>query len=243
MSMSTPRPISERTEVPESFVVAVDGSDASIRALAVATAFAGAFGASVQITHGEPGDLPFDELRRGTPHLLVCVGATCDDVLETTSPTAWQVLVDARLPVLFVGPHCSLPPVLNGPIVVGYDGSHASAAVFPIARTWARHLDVPIVLAHTWGGSDPFTSDLPGGSVRDAVRRLGPSARFEAVRTAYPAGAVRDLAHELDASLVVMATHGQTASADVVAGHVATRVTRESGCPVLVRRPSALAHH
>jgi nucleotide-binding universal stress UspA family protein len=140
--------------------------------------------------------------------------------------------------VLVVGPYCADKPILDGPIVVAFDGSDRAASIFPIARGWAHALDVPIVLAHMWAPVDALDhgSEI-FGSVRSALAMLGPAAHFEPVRTSYPAGGIRELAHELDASLVAMSSLGADAQPGDVIGHVAARVVREASCPVLLRRP------
>jgi nucleotide-binding universal stress UspA family protein len=137
-----------------------------------------------------------------------------------------------------VGPHCSDEVVLDGPVVVAFDGSRQATSIFPTARCWAHELDVPIVLAHMWDPRDTLDRGSEMfGAVRDALGTLGPSAQFEPVRTSYPAGAIRELAHELDASLVAMSSLGAGARHDIGIGHVAARVVREAPCPVLLRRP------
>jgi nucleotide-binding universal stress UspA family protein len=99
---------------------------------------------------------------------------------------------------------------------------------------------VPLVLVHAYQALDA-ASARPDAVLEDACRHLGPSARLEVVAASFAAGAIRDLAHELDASLLALATHGQTGAAAVPMGRVASWVTRESPCPVLAVRPTRLA--
>ena len=140
--------------------------------------------------------------------------------------------------VVALGPHSTSEVLVDGPVVVPFDGSRNSTSIFPTARAWAHRLDVPIVLAHMWQPLDALDhgSEI-FGAVRDALAALGPSARFEPIRTAYPAGAIRELAHELDASLVAMSPLGADAQSGEIIGHVAARVVRECSCPVLLQRP------
>lgn len=59
------------------------------------------------------------------------------------------------------------------------------------------------------------------------------------VRAGKPAEIVIKVANELDADLVVMATHGRAAIQHLFLGSVAEQVIRESTRPVLTLRPSA----
>jgi nucleotide-binding universal stress UspA family protein len=59
----------------------------------------------------------------------------------------------------------------------------------------------------------------------------------------FPAGSIRDLAHELDASMIAMSTHGHTGATSSEMGSVTAWVARESTCPVLTIRPPQLEHH
>jgi nucleotide-binding universal stress UspA family protein len=52
-----------------------------------------------------------------------------------------------------------------------------------------------------------------------------------------PADAIVELANELDAALIAMATHGHSGLRHVLVGSVAEKVIRESGRPVLVVGP------
>jgi nucleotide-binding universal stress UspA family protein len=141
-------------------------------------------------------------------------------------------------PALVVGPHCSSGSFeLGGPIVVCHDGSAAAGQILAPAITWATALDVPIHLIHV---TDPF--DATGGrdaraNVTDALDQIGPLVQVEWVRSSLPAGAIRSLAREVDASIVAMSTHGQTGLERTLLGSVTAWVVREAFCPVLVRRP------
>jgi nucleotide-binding universal stress UspA family protein len=73
-----------------------------------------------------------------------------------------------------------------------------------------------------------------------AADQLGAGTRMEVVAGSFPAGTIRDLAHELDASAIAVSTHGSTAAAEVAMGRVASWVARESASPVLAVRPSTL---
>ncbi len=59
------------------------------------------------------------------------------------------------------------------------------------------------------------------------------------VREGDPAALTIQMADELGADLIVMATHGRKGLARVVLGSVAEKVLREALCPVLTIRPAA----
>ena len=92
----------------------------------------------------------------------------------------------------------------------------------------------------------PEQPDIPEWE-RDARRRLddfalehlGPSPTHELfVRRGDPAKAILDLAQELNADLIVVATHGREGLAHLALGSVAETVVRESPVPVLTIRNS-----
>ena len=124
--------------------------------------------------------------------------------------------------------------------MVAHDGSAAADAVLPAARGWAHTCGLPVVLVYAYHPLDVPSAEHPLDAVRPALEFLGRSTTVEVVASSFPAGAIRNLAHELDASLVALGTHGRTGAASVVMGSVANWVTRESPCPVLVARPREL---
>jgi len=89
---------------------------------------------------------------------------------------------------------------------------------------------------------DTVTAADPTAAIRPALGVLGSSTRAEVVASSFAAGAIRDLAHEFDASMIALSTHGQRGLARVVMGSVASWVTRESPCPVLTVRPGRFDH-
>lgn len=60
-----------------------------------------------------------------------------------------------------------------------------------------------------------------------------------AVHSSSPADAIKSLADELDADVIVMATHGHTGLRHLLAGSVTEALMRTSTRPVLVQGPSA----
>jgi nucleotide-binding universal stress UspA family protein len=65
----------------------------------------------------------------------------------------------------------------------------------------------------------------------------GVDVRCDAVWANDPAAAIVKRANEIDADVIVMATHGRSGLSHLLAGSVAESVIRKSGRPVLVRCP------
>ena len=139
-------------------------------------------------------------------------------------------------------------------ILVTYDGSAASAAVFPAAAKLAQATGAQIVLfrvhhppldliAHPDAGfreerlqaiEDSWLKELEGaareigGEVRSVVRRLG--QRWNVVDE------ILTVAAEFDVDLICMATHGESAFRHFVIGSTALDVLSKSPCPVMLVR-------
>ena len=231
VAITTPRSIDRSTwdETPAWLATLVaEPSDVPVRAVVAATT--------------EPADAVVAEVS-AHPGAAVCMATHARGAIASGAlgNVAQDIVRRVGVPVLLVGHHCEIDTRVRGPIVVAHDGSAAADAVLAPARAWAHACDVPLVLVYVYHPLDAVTPTHPDAVFEDACRRLGPSARLEVVAASFPAGAIRDLAHELDASLIALATHGHTGAAAVSMGRVASWVTRESACPVLVVRPPTLS--
>jgi nucleotide-binding universal stress UspA family protein len=151
------------------------------------------------------------------------------------------------------GPGLTAPgtPADRRRLLVYLDGSTASAGILPIARAWATELDLEIVLLHVaYPAGDPTAGQ---GNVLEETRvvtaelkrtaadptDVGIDVRWHVVEdTAAATGIVRQAAHRA-AALTVMATHGRTGLAPVLAGSVATEVIRHAPVPVAHPAPGA----
>ena len=176
------------------------------------------------------------------PNSAVCMGTHSHGALTAAAlgTIAERVVREVGVPVLLVGRDCRETPLGQGPVVVCHDGSPAADAILAPARAWARSLNAQIVLMHAHPAVDFRAAQESTTAIGRALEFLGPGTWFEEVADSFAAGAIRELAHELDASLIAMSTHGRSALARVVMGKSATWVTRESPCPVLTIRPQHL---
>lgn len=88
----------------------------------------------------------------------------------------------------------------------------------------------------------PVVSDEPSkhGLEKVAREQLHGKVRYELVtRIGSPADTINQAAEDLDADLIIIATHGRTGVTRFFLGSVAERVVRESQRPVLTIRPKA----
>jgi nucleotide-binding universal stress UspA family protein len=216
-------------------VVAVDTELAELQAL-------GAAGIAVEVV-GDRGDLVDAVVRTvsATDHAAVCVATRARspvvDVLG--DDVAQQILRSVDVPVLLVGPHCSTS-MLDGPVVVAHDGLTSIDPVLDVARLWSAAIGAAPLLLHVREACVADT-DAVVRSLGLARERLGIGATLHVVRSSFPAGAIRDYVHEVDARLVAVATRGRTGSLTASTGPTATWLVRESHCPVLAVHPSAIS--
>jgi nucleotide-binding universal stress UspA family protein len=165
-----------------------------------------------------------------------------------------RVIRTLHRPLVVTGPGLVAPsdPGEVRRLLVCLDGSTTSATILPVARTWASELGLEIVLLHVaYPVGNPTTGQ---GDVAEETRVIaaelkrtaddladaGIDVRWHVVEDTAPAtGIVRQTAHR-GADLIVMATHGRTGLARVLAGSVATEVIRHAPVPVLTLRPEHL---
>ena len=165
-----------------------------------------------------------------------------------------QVIRTLHAPLVVTGPELAAPSTPGNVrrLLVCLDGSTTSAAILPTARTWATELGLELVLVHVaYPPGDPtarqvsvpeetrvITAELK--RTADELASAGIDVRWHVVEDTAPAtGIVRQAAHRT-ADLIVMATHGRTGLARVLAGSVATEVIRHAPVPVLTLRPERL---
>ncbi len=249
-------------DVPSSLVVPLDGTEFGLRALTVASRLAPVFGADLVAVTTDPGATgptapawlaalvsemapplritvaPTDDPVRGvsdfvaaTPGAAVCMSTHGHPV--GIDEIAQRVVRTVDAPVLLIGPHCS-SEATNGPVIVAHDGSPTIHAVLGPARAWATACGRSLVLVHVRSLLDFGPDDDLWATLRAARSVLGPDTPVEVLRDSFPAAAIRELAHELDASLLAVSTRGSTGSLTASLGKTASWMTRESPCPVLV---------
>lgn len=188
-------------------------------------------------------------------------------VLSTHSRTgvrrAWmgsvaEVLIRAgKLPVLAV--HAEEdgtvgPPLQIRNLLIPLDGSELSETIVPAAAELALAFNARVTLLQvvssrfpTHNGLVPalpqhWTEALQSGEnyLEEVARRLrSRGLRVETMVMAHsrPSQAIRDVAMEVNADLLALATHGYTGLKRAVFGSVAEDVLRHCNIPMLIHRP------
>ncbi len=153
-------------------------------------------------------------------------------------------------PVLMVGPHVTetdrANELLDGPVLVTVDGSVESESALPLAASWAGRLGSKLWIVEVNDADPAAWSDITetGHSAHLAHRLAadtGIDVQFEALHGRNVAAAVARYADDLDASMVVAATHGRSGLARLVVGSTAAGFVRQCHCPVLLQRPPQFA--
>lgn len=128
-------------------------------------------------------------------------------------------------------------------ILVPTDFSPPSDAALSYARLLAKTFDASLHLLHVTG-SHSTTPRAPAdlrdrvpAALREMQDRLTPDDRsphvvVSAVEAPDPAGQIVRTARSMDASLIVMGTHGRGGIARVLIGSVTEKVVRTAPCPV-----------
>lgn len=144
-------------------------------------------------------------------------------------------------------------PPAGGPVVVGVDGSEASAAAIEFAFTEAAQRGVPLVAVHAWSDvaveaallTYPMSIDP---AELEAEERARLEARVADCRRRHPAVVVeqvvvRDrpvrtlLEHAKAAQLLVVGSRGRGGFTGMVLGSTSRALVMHAPCPVAVVRP------
>jgi len=81
---------------------------------------------------------------------------------------------------------------------------------------------------------DESRQEHAGDALKEALAERGHKDTEVVVRFGDPGHEISDYAAEIDAGLIVLSSHGQTALMHLLIGSVAERVVRLAHCPVLV---------
>jgi nucleotide-binding universal stress UspA family protein len=138
---------------------------------------------------------------------------------------------------------------VEGPVVVGVDGSSISEGAVAVAFEAAAVRGVSLVAVHAW--RDLLTSPGPypvpdrvaleqQGRAELAERLAGWCGKYPDVvvrRVVVPAGPARALVEQsMAAQLVVLGSHGRGGLGVLLLGSVSNAVLHRSGCPVMIVR-------
>jgi len=158
----------------------------------------------------------------------------------------------APCPVVVVrGPAPGSSPPLEGPVVVGIDGSPTSEAALAFAFEAADLRGVPLVAVHTWTDyqiESTMVAVLEGDAIDADEHRLL-AERLAGWSEKFPDVSVQRLvtryrpAHTLieqsaHAQLVVVGSRGRGGFAGMLLGSVSHALLHHAACPVAVVRPA-----
>lgn len=137
-------------------------------------------------------------------------------------------------------------------ILAPIDFSESATSVINEAVVLARAMDARLILLHviqplpggaSENGFAEASATIAGAAVHDAVQRLAHVQRQLSARhvtastlhtTGIPGAAIVARAREVDASFIVIGSHGHGALYELIVGGTASRVIREAACPVVV---------
>jgi len=118
---------------------------------------------------------------------------------------------------------------MYGPVICGIDDSSSAVGAIRVARDLAERLELPLVYVHI---VDRRGSDLRAA---EALRESEVDGELLVEPAPWAADRLVELAHEREASFLVLGTHGPRSS---LLGSVSADVTRRAPCPVLVVPPT-----
>ncbi|MEV4718518.1 universal stress protein [Micromonospora noduli] len=199
---------------------------------------------------GGPGATMIEESRRAE---LVVVGSRGLGGFAglLLGSVGTQVAAHAHCPVLVVRPDEQPIPV-DGPVLVGVDGSESSRLAVGLGAHEAALRDVPLVLVHVGpsNGDRAVPEEIEESQAAyqaEAVRLLADASAV--VRAEHPdlvvrehpvraAGAAQGLIEASGtASLLVVGTRGRAGFAGLLLGSVSQAAIQHAHCPVLVAHP------
>jgi nucleotide-binding universal stress UspA family protein len=195
------------------------------------------------LVHDRPAAAAIDLVARSEPDRMICMTTHGRGRFRwaVAGSVAEEVIRNADMPVLLVGPHAAAnwsdPP---GQIVVGVDASPAASGAVAPAAAWAKALGCELTLtyvAHPLDIGEALRSEDFLAPLEKAVRDVGVPLHVRIERGSYVAGALLDVAEEPPATMFVMASRGRTGFARVALGSVSMAVVNGARCPVLVTPP------
>ncbi len=213
------------------------------------------------VFYGEPVEAILEETRLRKADLVVMATHGRSGVSRWVyGSVAEAVLAESPVPVLLVQAwrdEGKLAPLAEHPrLIVPLDGSPFAEEVLPVALEVAGKLGGELVLLHVVSvsgqavaaGRQPAGLEALKDEARDYLRQVadrlatsdaGLRVQYE-VRVGPAAEAIVAASHDLDASLVVMATHARTGLDRILLGSVAQGVLRHGSIPVLLVHPRGL---
>lgn len=220
-------------------------------AIAAAPSHAGEI--STEILHAQPVPAMVELSGRALMVVVGCRGQGAVGQALMGSVSA-GIVHHAHCPVAIIHQHSpeSLPAP-DAPVVVGIDGSPASAEATGIAFDEASRRGVGLVALHAWSDMGPIEfasvdwAPIEWRNIKDAEEEVL-AERLSGWQERYPDVGVhkivicdqpgrRLLEQAEQAQLVVLGSHGRGGFAGMLLGSVCSAVVHNAGVPVIIARP------
>jgi nucleotide-binding universal stress UspA family protein len=120
---------------------------------------------------------------------------------------------------------------VKGPVICGVDDSSVAAGAIEVARELAHRYELPLVYAHV------LDREEDSDTAEELVHEVVASEHAEvAIESGHPADRLVALAHERQASFLVVGNRGPRSS---LLGSISADVSRRASCAVVVVPPTA----
>lgn len=120
---------------------------------------------------------------------------------------------------------------MKGPVICGVDASSVAVGATEVARELAHRYQLPLLYAHVLQRQEG--DDTAEKLVHDVA---APENAEVAIESGHPGDRLVALAHERQASFLVLGTHGPRSS---LLGSISADVSRRASYPVVVVPPAA----
>jgi nucleotide-binding universal stress UspA family protein len=192
------------------------------------------------IETGGPAEAALLAQLHGSEQSLWCVGSHARGALGELllGSLSEQLVREAHVPVLVVGPHASAPAT-DGILAVALDGSDRSEAILPAAHDLAGELGMRLRLLQV---IEPVSGDRPDDVSETAyLARVATTlpdqeaVDYDVLHDDDAANGLADyLERQEDVAMVAIATRGLSGGARLRHGSTAFEVAHRVGVPVLI---------
>jgi nucleotide-binding universal stress UspA family protein len=189
---------------------------------------------------GPPAAVLLTEVHAGRKELW-CVGSHArgrfsELFLECLSE---DLVREAHMPVVLVGPHCTTAPT-GGFLAVALDDTDESEAILPAAADLAPALGMTLRLLQVAESGDQLPADaIETGYLAHVAAKLNPITRtevdYDLLHGHDPAHTIADyVAHHDDVGMIALATRGLSGRTRLIRGSTAFDLAHRATVPVLI---------
>jgi nucleotide-binding universal stress UspA family protein len=192
---------------------------------------------------GRPESVLLTELHAGRKELW-CVGshargAFSELFLESLSE---DLVREAHMPVVLVGPHCTTAPAGRF-LAIALDDTNESEAILPAAADLAPALGMTLRLLQVADPGEELPADaIETGYLAHVAAKITPITRtevdYDVLHGHDPAHQIDDyVAHHPDVGMIALATRGLSGRARLIRGSTAFDLAHRATVPVLILHP------